>query len=369
MMGQSAGALATSDAGAQNFTTKQNRANNKNGVVGNKGTGTPIQTQRQSDVTKHEPQSPSHNEFKVPVGTECLSSATNKRTEDSHCQHHKQAMMPGHMPDWYISTLALAIVLVIIGFWILIKGADYLVEGGVVIARRFQLSLAVIGATIVAFGTSLPELVVSVGSSVKAVNSGQGGVADGPAAIAIANIVGSNIFNIGAILGISALICRLEVSPSTKRLDYPLMLGVFVLFIVFCLPLGDSGFVNRIEGGILVAGLLLFAFLAIKGGKVDADEIPETDGDNMPKAIGFIILGIVMLMLGGDASLNGAISLAESLGMSNRLIGSHRHSHWHLIAQVVTVFKLLAKATLKWPSPMSLVQTCLMCCRLSASVP
>ena len=128
------------------------------------------------------------------------------------------------MPEWYSHPpLFAAFIFVIVGFVVLLKGADVLVHGSVTCAKRFGLTTAVIGATVVAFGTSLPELMVSVFSNVMAAREGTGGDADGPAAIAIANVVGSNIFNIALVLGVAALMCNLPVARTSLRIDVPLM--------------------------------------------------------------------------------------------------------------------------------------------------
>lgn len=230
------------------------------------------------------------------------------------------------MPDWYAHPhWALAIVFVLVGFFVLIKGADLLVEGAVAIARKTGMAPAVIGATVVAFGTSLPELAVSVFSLINAGDPSQyASVAESPAAIAMSNVVGSNIFNIGAILGISALVRHLPVPKSTLRIDYPFMIVAMLLLVGFSMTGGQSGEIARWEGGVLLVGLLLFTVLAIKSGG-GADELPDEpeDGDAIKplKAIGLILAGVVMLTVGGDVILKGSVALAETAGMSKRVIG------------------------------------------------
>jgi cation:H+ antiporter len=207
-----------------------------------------------------------------------------------------------------------------VGFWVLLKGADLLVAGAVSIAQRTGLSPAVIGATVVAFGTSLPELVVSVVSSVQANVTGETGRAD----IAISNVVGSNIFNIGAILGISALMRRLPVPASSLRLDYPLMVAAFVFLVLFSIPWdGGAGRIYWWQGAIFVGGLIAFTVMSVKLGKVDTDEVAEAGGDgrSVGSAIGLIVIGILMLAGGGEVTLTGAVKLAELAGMTERVIG------------------------------------------------
>ncbi|MFT5409994.1 MAG: cation:H+ antiporter, partial [Verrucomicrobiales bacterium] len=133
------------------------------------------------------------------------------------------------------------ILLLILGLVILTVGAESLVRGASTVAQRLGLSQLVIGLTIVAFGTSAPELAVSVKSSL----AGQGGIAMG-------NVIGSNIFNIAAILSIAAMICPLEVNLSIVKRDLPLLLAVSVLFSVM-LMFGDG--VTRWEGALLISGL------------------------------------------------------------------------------------------------------------------
>jgi|SaaInlStandDraft_1057018.scaffolds.fasta_scaffold03475_7 cation:H+ antiporter len=226
------------------------------------------------------------------------------------------------MPDWYSNPgFALATIFLVVGFYMLIKGADILVEGAVVIARKAELSPAVVGATVVAFGTSLPELVVSVGSNIKAISSGSALDPNGPAAIAIGNIVGSNIFNIGAILGISAFFSHLEVPPDTRRRDYPIMLGALFAMVFFSVS-GEPYQIDRTEAAILFVGLILFTFQAIKLGKAEVSEnnVASKEASIGPALI-LLGIGIVMLGLGGEISLTGAIAISRELGLSERVIG------------------------------------------------
>ena len=232
------------------------------------------------------------------------------------------------MPDWYSQPPVLvAIIFVAVGFYGLIKGANVLVEGAVAIAKRFGMAPVVIGATIVAFGTSLPEMAVSVGSNLKALIDGGDVIGDdSPAAIALGNIVGSNIFNVGCILGIVALIRPLPVPRATRRFDYPIMLTAIALLIGFAFighMSNDYPAILRWEGALLVAGLIFFTVRALRSGRVDAEELEaiESGDHGVGASIGLIIVGMMLLTIGGDVSLNGAISLAQSLGMSQRVIG------------------------------------------------
>ena len=229
------------------------------------------------------------------------------------------------MPDWYSQpSLIVAIVFVLIGFVVLLKGADVLVQGAVVCAKRFGLTTAVIGATVVAFGTSLPELMVSVFSNVMAAREGTGGDADGPAAIAIANVVGSNIFNIAMVLGVAALMCNLPVPRTSLRIDLPLMFLSFIVLFLFCIPWGDGvPVIGRIEGGVLFVSLIAYTFLSVKLGKVDPNEVEEFKDDDasIGKSVVLILIGIVLLVVGGELTLNGGVNVARAFDMSERVIG------------------------------------------------
>ena len=227
------------------------------------------------------------------------------------------------MPDWYTDPpIAVAILSVLIGFGILLKGADVLVQGAVVSAKRFGLTTAVIGATVVAFGTSLPELMVSVFSNIMASREGLAGSPDGPAAIAVANVIGSNIFNIGMVLAVAALICRMPVPRTSMRIDLPLMLGSYVLLFLFCMPIGDGvALISRLEGGILFVALLLYTYLAVKLGKVDEGDIPDDNQSTVLSATVKIVIGIILLAVGGELTLNGGVSVAREIGMTDRVIG------------------------------------------------
>ncbi|TVR43386.1 MAG: sodium:calcium antiporter [Planctomycetota bacterium] len=225
------------------------------------------------------------------------------------------------MPDWYSQPpTLLALIFLALGFFALIKGADIMVGAAVAIARRTGLSTAVIGATVVAFGTSLPELVVSITSMLQAERMDHPATAD----IALSNVVGSNIFNIGLILGLSALWRPLPVPPSSIRLDYPLMLLASFALILMSIPWdGGPAVISRWQGMVLCAGLLAFIFLSLRQGRVDADEIAEVEmrGLGLPAAAGLVLLGILLMTLGGEVALTGAVQLATVAGLSERVIG------------------------------------------------
>lgn len=232
------------------------------------------------------------------------------------------------MPTWYADPpLLLALLFIVIGFVVLIKGADTLVGGAVAIAERFQLSPAVIGATVVAFGTSLPELAVSLFSVLEAVQTGTATDPDGPVAISVGNIVGSNIFNIGAILGVSALVVPMTVARSSMRWDYPVMVAAGALLVLASVPLfGPDPIIARWNAVILIVCLIGFTVWSIKNGSVEVDpeleELLEKESHVSPgKATWLIVLGIVMLVIGGDITLAGGIAVAQAAGLEERVIG------------------------------------------------
>lgn len=227
------------------------------------------------------------------------------------------------MPVWFEHPhLALALVFVAAGFWVLSKGADALVAGAVKLAQRLSLSPAMIGATVVAFGTSLPEVVVSLTANLKALRLGPGPESDGLAAIAIGNVVGSNIFNIGFILGLAVVIRPLTVPQVTLRQDYPWMMASLVALIVLSLPVGGPALISRWEGALLLAGVVAFTIQSARAGKVDVAEVEKLEHapGGLGKAIGLVALGLAMLVVGGKLCLNGAVALAESIGISQRVI-------------------------------------------------
>ncbi len=208
----------------------------------------------------------------------------------------------------------LLIILIIAGIALVVLGADWLVDGASSIARRLGVSDFVIGLTIVGFGTSCPELVVSLTGAFK-------GLSD----VAVGNVIGSNIFNSMLILGLTALISPVAVSLQNKRRDIPVMLLVtFVL--VFCgmshtiLGLGDSDGLSRVEGIIfllLFAGYIFFSF------KTDSREVEE-NGDTpvrgMWAAVGLVLLGLAALVAGGHLGVNYGVELARRLGVSEKFI-------------------------------------------------
>lgn len=211
----------------------------------------------------------------------------------------------------------LTIVLLLIGFVFLIKGADFLVEGASSIARRFKISDLVIGLTIVAFGTSTPELFVNIVASLK-----------GNTDIAIGNVLGSNISNILLILGISSIIYPLSVTKGTVWKEVPFsLLAVIVLAILandrFIDGESASG-LTRVDGLIFLSFFIIFIYYTFSiAKKIEGieDHIPEEKQITVFKSILLIVLGLIGLSLGGQWIVNGAVYLATRFGMSESMVG------------------------------------------------
>lgn len=203
-----------------------------------------------------------------------------------------------------------AVIKLLAGFILLFFGGDWLVEGGVALARRFRISPLVIGMTIVAFGTSAPELLVSLISAIK-----------GSAGIAIGNVVGSNIVNIGLILGLTALICPIETDNSKVIRHGSIMIAASLLLMVFALKSG----ITRIEGLTLFAGIILFTTISVRKGRTQPQEadIDSQEGKSMTvlAAIGLIVLSCAMLAFGADILVDGATTIASAIGVSDKVIG------------------------------------------------
>ena len=201
----------------------------------------------------------------------------------------------------------LQIVFLALGFFLLVKGADWFVDGASGLARKLGIPQLVIGLTIVAMGTSLPEAAVSISAALR-----------GNAEITIGNIVGSNILNILIILGVTALIATLKVADSTVRYEIPFMIvATFVL-----LWLGyTGGQVTWLEGVILWVLFLLYLRYLYMMAKKGKEEEREAEQLSTAKIIGLILAGVVMIVAGRNFAVEGASNLAKALGISQRFIG------------------------------------------------
>lgn len=204
-------------------------------------------------------------------------------------------------------------VLFVIGFVFLIYGANFLVDGASSLARKYNISNIVIGLTIVALGTSSPELVVNLLASFK-----------GSADVAMGNVLGSNVSNILLILGISALIYPLTVNSNTKWKEIPLsILAALVLAVVANDAIIDGhgrSFITRTDGILLIAFFLLFMFYAFGIAHTEKEEGPSIKEFGLLKSWIMIVAGIAGLVLGGKWIVDGAVVIASSLGMSEALI-------------------------------------------------
>ncbi|MBU1241041.1 calcium/sodium antiporter [Myxococcota bacterium] len=191
------------------------------------------------------------------------------------------------------------------GLVCLILGANWLVAGGASIAFRMGISAAVVGLTVISYGTSLPEFTVSVTSSLS-----------GSSELAFGNVLGSNIANIGLILGVTAMVNPIGVDRDLMRRDHPFLLLATALMIIFA----ANGYISRLEGGILLGmGISYTLFLILK----KHDEVAREDVEkaSLLKSWGLIGLGIGFLLVGGHLAVTGATVLAKAWGMSERVVG------------------------------------------------
>jgi cation:H+ antiporter len=211
--------------------------------------------------------------------------------------------------------MLLNILLLVVGFALLIKGADYLVLGASGLARRFNISELVIGLTVVSFGTSMPELIVSVVSATKGLND-----------VALGNIIGSNIFNLLCILGITAVISPVVVQRSTifKEIPYSIIAAIVLLLLAndHLYTMKRDNMVSMIDALILLVFFAFFLFYIFKNMKNDNQNLVV---DFKPMGTWKIILlisgGLAGLIIGGSLSVNNAVDIAHILGISERIIG------------------------------------------------
>ena len=212
----------------------------------------------------------------------------------------------------YLSNPILLGLFLVVGLVLLVKGADWLVDGASKLAKRLGVTDLVIGLTIVAFGTSMPEFVVNMVS-----------VADGATDLAITNILGSNIINTLVILGCSALVCPLVAQRSTVRLDIPLNIvaGVLVLVFVFISsPMEPKG-LSRIEGLALLVVFAAFLVYTFYTAKADATTTTESTPFPLWKCVVLILAGLVGLVVGGEMIVKSAVAIARYCGVAEAVIG------------------------------------------------
>lgn len=206
----------------------------------------------------------------------------------------------------------MALFLLVIGFVLLIWGADFFVDGASKVADRMKIPQIVIGLTIVALGTSAPEAAVSISAALK-----------GSADLAVSNVVGSNIINIFVILGLASVITPLAVQKSTRKIEMPFVIITSLLMMLLGM---FDGKVGRVDGIVFWLCMILFLAYLLKTalkGKKEAEKEEETEKKKEPILwlIAKIIIGAVAIVFGSDFAVDGASAIATSMGWSERLIG------------------------------------------------
>ena len=207
------------------------------------------------------------------------------------------------------------ITLYIIGGLVLLYfGADWLVQGAVTLALHLGLSPLIVGLTVVALGTSIPETLVSVQAAI----GHQGG-------IALGNVIGSNILNIALVLGLSALLHPLKVDSHLVKADVPLLVGATFMLVVLL----EDLHISRMEGaflllcimGYVIGNIMTVKRTSPKEGVIEGMEVPKDPGKTLKKDIGFLCIGLVSLAFGANFLVSGAVDLARLWGLSEALIG------------------------------------------------
>ncbi|MDH5476205.1 MAG: calcium/sodium antiporter [Cyclobacteriaceae bacterium] len=211
--------------------------------------------------------------------------------------------------------MLLNVILLIVGLFVLILGGDFLVRGASNIALRLHISPLVVGLTIVAFGTSAPELLISVKSALA-----------GSPDLAMGNVVGSNICNLALVLGITCLIEPIKVQSDSMKIDWPVAMGsALLLYFV-----AKEGYINRIEGIIFFSLLLAYTYFIIRRSRKETKAMRELEEDlsledavtsNVWKDVVFLLIGALGLYYGSEWFVGGARDMAVDLGVSERVIG------------------------------------------------
>ena len=199
------------------------------------------------------------------------------------------------------------IVIIVIGIFCVLKGADFLTEGAAALARRVNIPEIVIGLTIVAAGTSAPELFVSLVSALK-----------GTPDLAVGNVVGSNTMNCMLIVGCAAMVAPMTISRSTVKKDIPFAVGASVLLMLLAL----NNFLGRFDGILLLAGFVSFMVFSLRQAKNgQGDATTEEKQQNPWLSVLYIVLGLVGLVIGSNLFVDHASSLALALGISEGVVG------------------------------------------------
>lgn len=202
------------------------------------------------------------------------------------------------------------ILLLLVGLGLVVLGADWLVNGASSIARRAGISEFVIGLTIVGFGTSCPELVVSLGGAI-----------EGNSDISVGNVVGSNIFNVLFILGLTAMVLPVGMTDKNRRIDIPITLGVTILLVILGITGSMSGpVISRWEGVLMLLVFSAYLFYCFKSDS--KDEFSETQRATLSitKSIALTLTGLAGLIFGGDLFVDSATALARQIGVSDKFI-------------------------------------------------
>ena len=198
---------------------------------------------------------------------------------------------------------------IVIGLIMLIFGGDVLVQGASGLAKKFRLSPLVIGMTVVAFGTSAPELMVSVKAAYM-----------GSPEIALGNVIGSNIANIALVLAVTVLIFPLAIDRNSKLIDWPVMMFASVMFYVFAL----NKDISRIEGLVLFVLLILFTVFIIRNSLKKSKSYEPDLEEHIPNiwlSLGKNLLGLALLYFGSEWLVKGAVEIAQGFGIEERIIG------------------------------------------------
>lgn len=197
-------------------------------------------------------------------------------------------------------------ILLIAGFVLLIKGADFFVEGSSSIARALKVPSIVIGLTLVSLGTSAPEAAVSITAGLR-----------GSSDISLGNVIGSNIFNLLAVIGCAALVAAIPMQKGILTRDLPVsILSTIVLFLMML-----DGHISRPEGIFLLAAILVYMIILVKGALKNRTEEAEEKILPIPLSLVYVVLGLAAIVLGGQLVVNNATIIAKHFGMSDTLVG------------------------------------------------
>lgn len=203
------------------------------------------------------------------------------------------------------------ILLIILGFTLLIKGADLLVDGASNIAKKLHIKEIIIGLTVVSIGTSMPELFVSITSAL-----------ENHTDLAIGNVIGSNICNLLLILGISTIINSVKFQKETRLFEIPITLATTVVLMIMC---NSGSIISKTEGIILLILLVCFIIYTVVMAKLGSDEEENIDKDKLKKisttkSLISIVIGVIALKFGGDFTVDACVNIAKAVGISEKII-------------------------------------------------